>query len=151
MAIQEVGSQSQDPGILKAIPSMRWFWSHWARPLRFAGMGVIAMGAQLLALTLLSTLGWFDLAANVLAVLIGTQISFLLHATVTWHDHHTTGRTAMIAWLRFNGVVLTTMALNQIIFLFAERWLAIDLASVIGSGVVAVLNYGISNWWVFVG
>ncbi len=130
---------------------MRWFWARWARPLRFAGMGILAMGAQLLALTFLSYLGWHDLAANILAVLVGTQISFLLHATVTWHDHHTTGHSSVLAWLRFNGVVLTTMALNQIIFLFAERWLAIDLASAIGSGVVAVLNYGISNWWVFAG
>jgi putative flippase GtrA len=122
-----------------------------ARPIRFFLVGQTATLTQLCVLYALTSLGWLPGVANAVALVLSSQVNFLLSATFTWRDRDAletrrerNGTTALIIlgrWARFMSGIAVTTLLNDGLFILLERALPVLVAAIVSSGVIAVLNY----------
>ena len=123
-----------------------------ARPIRFFLVGQTATLTQLCVLYALTSLGWLPGVANAVALILSSQVNFLLSATFTWRDRDALERrgersrgTALIIlgrWARFMSGIAVTTLLNDGLFIMLERTaLSVLVAAIISSGVIAVVNY----------
>ncbi len=125
-----------------------------ARPLRFACIGGITAVIQLSILELLITHGWKAIVANVIAFLLSAQVNFLLSSLFTWHDRRVkneAGRLKIIVirWLSFHGSIAGTALLNELVFIIASSIVPTLLASGLGIGAAALINFFVFNRFVF--
>ncbi len=124
------------------------------RWLKFNAVGLLGVGAQLLALQLfVATLGasnylWATTAAVELAVLH----NFYWHTRWTWHDRPATTRQTLARLVRFNltnGVnsLLGNLLLMKLL-VGILRWplIAANLCAIMLCGLV---NFALSEFWVF--
>lgn len=118
------------------------------RPLRFALVGVTCSGVQLGCLALGVWLGVAQVAANLLALLCATEVSFALSSAFIWPD-----RRGQRGWQRqlvtFNLTSVGTNLINESVFAFAAGHLPYLLAGAGGIAVAAPANYLISHYLVF--
>jgi putative flippase GtrA len=147
-------SVREEPGEV-APTRTRSVWSRLfsgkARPIRFFLVGQTATLTQLCVLYALTSLGWLPGVANAVALILSSQVNFLLSATFTWRDRDALERrqgrsraTAFIVlkrWARFMSGIAVTTLLNDGLFIALERVLPVLVAALISSGVIAVLNY----------
>lgn len=148
-------SVREEPG--EATPSAtRSTWSRLfsgkARPIRFFLVGQTATLTQLCVLYALTNLGWLPGVANAVALVLSSQVNFLLSATFTWRDrdaletrqahNRATPFIVLGRWARFMSGIAVTTLLNDGLFILLERTaLPVLVAALISSGVIAVLNY----------
>ena len=96
---------------------MRTFlWSRAARPLRFACAGGVAALVQLGILDALTDWRWTPILANAVALLLSTQLNFVLSYLFTWGDRRPrTGRPVAVLgrWAAYQGSVAGTALLNM--------------------------------------
>lgn len=122
------------------------------RPLRFAVVGGTCAGLQIGSLAGLVAVGLPHLLANLLALMLATQVNFVLSATVTWADRPTNWRATGDFARRvaaFNAMCAGTLLLNEGVFAAGERALPYLLAGLLGVAVAAPANYAISHFGIF--
>lgn len=123
-----------------------------ARPLRSACTGGIA---ALLQLGLLDTLVHgrvTPLLANAAALVVSTQINFILSYLFTWYDRRPPQRVSRVVlrwWATYQGSSAGTAALNLLVFAVARAGLPLLAAAALGSGVAAIGNFVLNDRFVF--
>lgn len=111
-----------------------------ARPLRFAGTGVVAGLVQLCVLASLTRHGWGSLPANLAAFMLAAQVNFALSCIITWHDRdlsHSWRR----RWLMYHASIAAMALLNLAVFLVARPFIPALSASALGIVAGALGNY----------
>jgi putative flippase GtrA len=114
---------------------------------RFSVVGLIGFGADVGLLWLLhGGLGMWLPLATALAYLVAFAISFVLSREWVFPDAGNMRRQITRYCVLVAGVLLMTVLGVQ-----ALVWLALPylIAKLLVSGVVAVVNYVVSRWWVF--
>jgi putative flippase GtrA len=124
-------------------------WQSAPRWMRFNLVGAVGIGVQLAMLWLLTALGVPYLMATALAVETAVLHNFLWHQRFTWADR-SPGPASRL--LRFN---LTTGALSiagNLVFmrmLVGQAHLPSVIANLIGIAACSLLNFVVSDRWVF--
>ena len=122
------------------------------RPLRFACTGGAAALVQLGILAALSASHWAPIAANALALLLSTQVNFVLSYLFTWGDRRSRSapRRALLGrWAAYQGSTAGTAILNMGVFVLARVDLHTLAASALGTAVAALLNFFAGDRLVF--
>jgi putative flippase GtrA len=125
--------------------------SHSLRVLcaRFLCVGGLATLTQVTLLEGLTALGWPVPLANGLGLLAATQLNFVLNVTFTWRDRRLSKSVLPLRWLRFMGLIATTLLLNEAVFLAARTVLPTLVAAGLGSSLMALLNFTLGDRFVF--
>ncbi|HEU5228192.1 MAG TPA: glycosyltransferase, partial [Ktedonobacteraceae bacterium] len=129
-------------------------FSDAARPLRFACIGGMAGAIQVSMLELLTKQGWSAVVANIIAFLLSAQVNFLLNSLFTWHDRRVKSEASklkiiFVRWLSFHGSIAGTALLNELVFIIASTVIPTLLASMLGIGAAALINFFVFNRLVF--
>jgi putative flippase GtrA len=127
-------------------------WSRTARPLRFAFTGSLATLAQLTLLAVLSGRRWPPLPADAIAIVVSTEINFILSYLVTWRDRRPRpGSPRLIAWrwAAYHASVGGAAVINMLVFAVARPNLDVLVASALGTAVGAIANFFTSDRIVF--
>ena len=125
--------------------------SRW-RPLRFACTGCAAAVVQLVLLESLTDAHWPIFAAEVAALLISTQVNFVLSYLITWGDRRLAGirlNGVLRRWAGYQGMVAVALGVNMAVFLVARTDLQLLVASALGTAAGAGLNYVAGDHLVF--
>ena len=128
--------------------------SRAARPLRFACTGGLAALVQLGMLDALTDWRWTPIPANAVALLLSTQLNFVLSYLFTWRDRrpHTGMPLAVLGrWAAYQGSVAGTALLNMGVFVLARADLHTLVASALGTAVAAAANFLAGDRLVFRG
>ena len=128
--------------------------SRAARPLRFACTGGLAALVQLGMLDALTHWRWTPILANAVALLLSTQLNFVLSYLFTWADRRPrTGRPVAVLgrWAAYQGSVAGTALLNMLVFVATRAVLPPLVASAAGLAVGASGNFVIGDRFVFRG
>jgi len=111
---------------------------------RFASTGIAAAIVQLLLLDRFDDAGWQPLLANALALLLSTQVNFILSYLYTWGDRrpgdestHAIG----VRWLEYHSSAAVAAVLNMAIFAVVRLTLPLLLASALGTAGAATINF----------
>jgi putative flippase GtrA len=126
--------------------------SRAARPLRFACTGGLAALVQLGMLDALTEWRWTPILANAVALLLSTQLNFVLSYLFTWGDRRPrTGRPVVVLgrWAAYQGSVAGTALLNMGVFVVARADLHTLVASALGTAVAAAANFVAGDRLVF--
>ncbi len=117
---------------------------HGAKILRYAGVSCVGVTTgQLLLYFFFATLGWRAVVANTLAVAIATIPNYLLNRAWVWGKSggHRLGAEILPFWsMAFVGLLLS----NVLVRLAEQRWdswVAINLANLVGFGMIWVVKY----------
>ena len=97
--------------------------SRAARPLRFACTGGLAALVQLGMLDALTDWRWTPILANAVALLLSTQLNFVLSYLFTWRDRRPREGTPLAIlgrWAGYQGSVAGTAMLNMGVFVLAR-------------------------------
>lgn len=128
MTLERVGSRSA--AVIAATP----------RLVRFVFVGCAIACIQLAILSILTF--WIDEhIANIIAIMVAVQGSFILGSLVTWGDRLASGGTTFVRWLAFHGSVAGTVSLNMATFALTNIWLTTLPAAAAGIGAAAAFNY----------
>ncbi|MFQ6019245.1 MAG: GtrA family protein [Dehalococcoidia bacterium] len=122
------------------------------RLVKFAAVGVVASGCQLLGLYIIKSAGLPAAWANLLAFIISTQINFVLSYQFTWLDRKAERPTPGYILRRlvgFNWMRLTTLAINQGTFVVAHLFFHYLLAGAIAIAVAAGVSFTLSDLFIF--
>lgn len=118
--------------------------ARFARPLRFAAVGVGCSLVQLTLLLCFRSLGIAALPANVAAYLLSAQLNFVLSNRFIWHDrwssHHSVHH-LLRRWIAFHVSIAGTFVVNQILFIAARAVMADLPASALAIAITGVLNF----------
>ncbi len=142
----------QDPVEPLAHGVYTFLWSRTARPLRFAFTGSLAALAQLTLLAILTGRRWPSLPADAAAIVVSTEINFILSYLVTWHDRRPRAGTAGVfawRWATYHASVAGTVSLNMLVFAFIRSDVNMLVASALGTMVGAIANFFIGDRIVF--
>jgi putative flippase GtrA len=124
-----------------------------ARWLKFNAVGIIGIGVQLAALALFAkVLHWHYLVATAAAVEIAVLQNFVWHEVWTWRDRREESGSRAARLIRFHlGNGLVSLAANLVLMRLFAGALGIPLmwANLIAIGIAALLNFAVSEWWVF--
>jgi putative flippase GtrA len=126
--------------------SARW------RPVRFACTGCAAAAVQLVLLESLTDAHWSIVAADILSLLVSTQVNFVLSYLITWGDRRHVGirlNGVLRRWAGYQGMVAVGLAVNMMVFLVARTDLQFLVASALGTAAGAGLNYVAGDHIVF--
>lgn len=132
---------------------MRIFsWTGGARLLRFATTGGAAALVQLVILDTLVERHWAPLPADIVAVVLSTQVNFVLSYIFTWGDRrplHSSRSLVLTRWARYQGSVAGTAALSLIIFTILHPHIGPTGASAVGALLGGVINFVAGDHLVF--
>jgi len=123
------------------------------RWLKFNTVGLVGVVIQLGALAFFSrVLRWHYLVATAAAVEVAVLHNFAWHEVWTWRDrvHEPGARLARL--VRFHlGNGLVSILANLVLMRFFKGALGLPLlwANLISIAITALLNFAISEWWVF--
>jgi len=159
---KELRRNTQQRFLVRSAHSRTTFWqtaqrgvclllSEVARPVRFICTGGAAALFQLALLDALVHQGWNPALANIIASLFGAQVNFVLSFLFTWRDRHSHKGMKQVlgSWIAYHASITGTLLLNQLLFLAARPVLPLLLASMLGTGVAAVVNFVIMDRVVF--
>ena len=121
-----------------------FLWSRAARPLRFACTGGVAALVQLGLVGALTAWRWPPIAANAVALLLSTQLNFVLSYLFTWRDRRPRTGTPLDVlgrWAAYQSSVAGTSLLNMGVFVVVRADLHTLAASALGTAVAAVANF----------
>lgn len=123
------------------------------RWLVFNAVGLIGVGVQLAALALFAkVLEWHYLVATAAAVETAVLHNFVWHEAWTWRDRRGEAGSRAGRLARFHlGNGLVSIGANMALMRVFTGGLGIPLmwANLISIGIVALLNFAVSEWWVF--
>jgi putative flippase GtrA len=136
-------------GGLQARGAPAGLFSDRVRPLRFLLVGGLCGAVQLGLFAVFLGGGVQTLPANVLAFLLSAQLNFALSRWFTWGDRRTLG--LVRRWLAFHGSIAGTALLNQCMFVVAQVATPDLVASALGIGAAAVVNFLVQDRLVFRG
>lgn len=124
-----------------------------ARWLKFNAVGLIGVGVQLAALALFAkALRWHYLIATAAAVEVAVLHNFAWHEIWTWRDRRQVAGSRFSRCLRFHlGNGLVSIVANLVFMRLFAGVLGMPLmwANLISIAITALLNFAISEWWVF--
>lgn len=146
VAMTHPGSGPAAPRKPRAL--VRAFFSDAARPLRFAAVGGVCGLVQLALLVALKAGGLAAIPANVAAYLLSAQHNFLLSNNLIWHDRwssQATVRDLGRRWAAFHASIAGTFLLSQAVFIGSRLLVPDVVASALGIGVAAVVNFLIQD------
>jgi putative flippase GtrA len=115
-----------------------------ARPVRFAAVGCACGLLQLVLLVALKLAGLPTIPANVAAYLLSAQANFLLSNRFIWHDRWSKQahlRDLAQRWMGFHLSIAGTFVLSQAVFIAGRLVMPDVIASALGIGVAAVVNF----------
>lgn len=124
----------------------------FGRPLRFLCTGAFAALVQLSILDAFTEQHWTPIAANAVALLLSTQVNFVLSYVFTWGDRRplqATPRAVLGRWTVYQGSTAGAALLNMGVFILTRADLGTLVASALGTAVAALLNYVAGNRLVF--
>lgn len=124
-----------------------------ARWLKFNAVGLIGVAVQLAALALFAkVLRWHYLLATAAAVETAVLHNFAWHEVWTWKDRRHAAGSRLSRCLRFHlGNGLLSILSNVVLMRLFAGALGIPLiwANLISIAITALLNFAVSEWWVF--
>ena len=124
-----------------------------ARWLKFNAVGLIGVAVQLAALALFAKAWrWHYLVATAAAVEVAVLHNFAWHELWTWRDRREEAGTRLSRCLRFHlGNGLVSILANLVFMRLFAGALGLPLlwANLISIAIAALLNFAISEWWVF--
>src|SRR5579871_2326169 len=100
-----------------------FLWSDAARPLRFACTGGAALLLQLYILHALTVARWSPIPADIVAILLSTQLNFVLSYIFTWRDRRPTGHNLpamVVRWATYQSTAAGAALLNLAVFITAH-------------------------------
>ena len=127
-------------------------WPWVARLLRFALTGGAAALVQLVILDALTDGRWPPVPADAVALLLSTQVNFVLSYLYTWRDRRPRARAPRAVlgrWAAYQGSATGAALLNIGVFVVTRTDLPIVVASALGTVVASVVNFVASNYLVF--
>jgi putative flippase GtrA len=107
---------------------------------------------QLALLQSLTVAHWPDAAADVMALLVSTQVNFVLSYIFTWGDRRSPGfdgPDVLKRWVGYQSMVAAAFVVNLAVFLVARMDFQQVVASAFGTMAGAGLNYVTGNHLVF--
>jgi putative flippase GtrA len=120
--------------------------SDGARQARFIVVGGVCALLQLLFLFVLKQAGMASLPSNIAAYLLSAEVNFYLSDAYIWHDRRGVGARGLGSrWLAFHLSIAGTFVVSQLVFLFGVAFVTYLVASALGIGVAAVLNFAIQD------
>lgn len=103
---------------------------------------------QLMLLALLVRNGWpHDLSAA-LAIVLTTELSFILSSTITWHDRLSTQHWSK-RWLLFHVSTGAMAALNILVFFVAQLEFPLLISWAAGISLAGTGNFLLAQYFVF--
>ncbi len=148
-ALPEPRPKRQRPGLRAHFARIcRLLLSTHARPARFAIVGGVCGLLQLILLVGLKLTGLPAIPANVAEYLLSAQVNFLLSNGFIWHDRWSKQACPydlLRRWLAFHASIAGTFALSQAVFIASRLLLPDVLASALGIGVAAVVNFVVQD------
>ncbi len=124
-----------------------------ARWLKFNAVGLLGVAVQLAALALFAkALRWHYLVATAAAVEVAVLHNFAWHEVWTWRDRREEAGSRAARCLRFHlGNGLISILANLVFMRLFAGALGIPLmwANLVSIGIAALLNFAVSEWWVF--
>ena len=117
--------------------------SHAARPVRFAIVGAITFGLQILLLALLTNLGLGSLVAYVVALALAVQFNFTVSLLLVWHDRHLSHgpRRLVHRWATFHAAIAFSLVVNVVAFALAEPFMPDIAAAIVGLAASTVIKF----------
>ncbi|MAG03703.1 MAG: hypothetical protein CL406_03695 [Acidimicrobiaceae bacterium] len=127
------------------LPARLWR-EYGQKLLRFAGVSVVnVLTGQTLLVVLYGRLGWSGMAANVVAVAVGSIPAYLLSRHYVWERNkgdHKMGEILPFWSLAFVGLVLST-ALVGVVDSFSDRTIAVQAANAIAFGMLWLVRFAV--------
>lgn len=124
-----------------------------ARWLKFNAVGLLGVAVQLGALALFAkVLHWHYLIATAAAVEVAVLHNFAWHEVWTWRDRSSQAGTRASRCLRFhlgNGLVSILANLVLMRLLAGALGLPLMASNLAAIAIAALLNFAVSEWWVF--
>ncbi len=121
---------------------------------KFSLVGAIGMGVQLAVLSALAAMKINYLLATVLAVESAILHNFVWHQRFTWADRANSAAEALRRLLRFhvsNGLISLVGNVLLMRWLVGGLGLPILMANVLTISICALVNFVVSDRWVFLG
>jgi len=122
------------------------------RLIRFAFVGAICAAVQLSCLSALVTLGLEKQVANIIAIVLSTEVNIFLSRQITWRDRHAPGAPVHTLWralVTHHALLASTLVINEAVFALASHRLPYLIAGVCGIAAAAITNYVGSNRMIF--
>jgi putative flippase GtrA len=122
------------------------------RLIRFGVVGGTCAILQLGSLFALVHLGMAHYVANIIAFLVVTQVNAILSHYITWHDRrhaHAVARVMIRRIVSFNVMALTTLVINEAVFVAILPYVNYLIAGAVGILAGAGINYMISSMIIF--
>ncbi|MBX6342936.1 MAG: GtrA family protein [Thermomicrobiaceae bacterium] len=119
---------------------------------RFAAVGLACGALQLGLLAGLVRLGAPHVLANLAALVLSTQVNFLLSAALIWPERSTLSQPPSVVLARlvgFNATAAATTLLNEAVFAAAFRVVPYLVAGAAGIAVAAPINYLVQHGLIF--
>jgi putative flippase GtrA len=117
--------------------------SHAVRPVRFAFVGAITFGLQLILLSLFTSAGLGSLLAYVVALAISVQFNFVVSQLLVWHDRPVSRapRRLVHRWATFHGAIALSLVVNVVAFALAEPFMPDVAAAVVGLAASTLIKF----------
>lgn len=132
--------------------SERITWTAFTRWMKFNLVGMVGIAVQLAALWLLTSVALNYMLATAIAVETAVLHNFFWHERFTWIDRRNQGRGSANRLLRFNlsnGLISIVGNLLCMRLLVGEVHLRPMLANLISIGFCSLVNFLVSDRWVF--
>ncbi len=127
--------------------------ARWPQRLaRFCGVGLACGALQLALLAGFVRLGAPHVLANLAALVLSTQVNFLLSAALIWPERSTLSQPPGVVFARllgFNATAVATTLLNEAVFAAALRVVPYLVAGAAGIAVAAPINYLVQHGLIF--
>ncbi len=128
-----------------AFPARLWH-EYGQKLMRFAGVSVVnVLTGQTLLVILYGRLGWSGMAANAVAVAVGSVPAYLLSRHYVWEKNkgdHKIGEILPFWSLAFVGLILST-ALVGVVDSFSDRTIAVQAANAIAFGMLWLVRFAV--------
>ena len=128
-----------------ALPVRLWR-DYGQKLIRFAGVSVVnVFTGQTLLVILYGRLGWPGVAANAVAVLVGSIPAYLLSRHYVWKQDkgdHTIGEILPFWSLAFVGLLLSTLLVG-VVDSFSDRTIAVQAANAIAFGLLWIIRFAV--------
>ncbi len=122
------------------------------RLIRFGFVGATCAVVQLACLSGLVTLGVEKQVANIIAIMLSTEINVFLSRQITWRDRHVAGLPAHTVWralVAHHALLASTLVINEAVFALVSYRLPYLVAGMCGIAAAAITNYVGSNRMIF--
>ena len=117
--------------------------SNGARPLRFALVGAITFGLQLVLLTVFTSLGIRSVVAYAFSLGLAVQFNFVFSQLLVWHDRPKSMKVGRVAhrWATFHAYIAVSLIVNFVAFVLAQPFMSDLAAAVVALAASTVIKF----------